>query len=213
MLNLVLLPLRQKHSQKGSAFTFIFIAVALLGALSAYLASSVSQSNTSTQLFRVQSELESQMQAIRADLMSCVLVYDSGAGNENPSGNRVYPHSPSTDTSLIAAFDAGLYASNSIEAVECPNKTGLSPPERQLIWHPVNGKFPPAAISGFGTNRWTYINDDDGSTPGTGVRFVITGPVDGAVITAMQNIQARYSANEVDVDPATATLTFWIIRN
>ncbi len=211
MLNLVLLPLRQKHSQKGSAFTYIFIAVALLGALSAYLASSVSQSNTSRQLFSVQSELESQMQAIRADLMSCVLVYDSGDGNDNPLGNRVYPHSPVNDTSPIGGVP---YPDNTLQYVECPNKTGMNPPEKQFIWHPSNAKFPPALLSGF-TESWTYINDDDAptATAGTGVRFVITGPVDATVITAMQNIQARYSANEVDVDPVTATLTFWIIRN
>lgn len=180
--------------QKGSALVYILIAIALLAALTATFMDSSSQQTSSQNTFNTATELNSQINFIRAAIDECVLTHPSGdstAIGASAQVNNPYPIQPNEPFFTAQAVTPGTAADNLVEDLRCPGNPG-DDPDHVEIFLGTSGKFLPPAPDLF--NDWEYYNGDDGV-----FFWISTSFTDAFLQTAITKVADTYHECEADV--------------
>lgn len=189
-----------ENACRGSALIYILVAIALLAALTATFMDSSSQQQSSQSAFKLQSELTTQIQTIRAAIQECVLTYPDGdktmpanpVGGQSP--NRPWPLMPS-NTYLLNPTSSGW---NNVQYIRCPGNPGNSN-NHAKIFDSSSGRFFPPAPTLFSAASWVYYNSVDGV-----FFFMGSSKTDAYLKTVLQKINEQYSPCEIDVIDATS---------
>lgn len=106
----------RRHTERGNVLFYIFICIALLGALTMYMSSSSGDEQaTGSAAFRMAEEIKSQAQGTRAAIMECILIYNSGYPAQPPS-NLISDAQCETATATYQ----NIFTSQSARAVPIP---------------------------------------------------------------------------------------------
>lgn len=163
---------RDRSGEAGNVLLYIFVAVALLGALTMAMTSGGGDQAVATSAFRITDGLRSQAQGVRSAFLECILRYPSAG----------YP---------VVAVPG---TSEDIAGILCqPNDGGVT--ADFILFGGTLGHFVPQPPRPF--NAWQYNNDGAGT-----VYVRIAAPAgsasDPSVINGLQNTVSQYTANEVE---------------
>jgi hypothetical protein len=122
----------RSNDQSGNVLFYIFIAVALLGALTYVMARGSGENAQTIQANELAEEIKSQAQTIRSAILECNLVQGFG-----------YP--PDDDAPTL------------MEDVECQID---NTPTMQLLFSGASGRFLPRSPVQMETTGWVYRRDD-----------------------------------------------------
>jgi hypothetical protein len=187
---------KRSAAQKGSAFVYILIAIALLAALTTSFMRPSSQQTTAQQSFKTISNLKSQLEFIRSTIQQCVLMYPDGdRGLNGTSGligtsNTPYPINPSS--TYLTSPDSD----NLVKHVRCPGDPGGST-DHSDIFTGRSGKFLPPPPDLF--EEWVYHNNVDGV-----FIYNSTDKTDAFLDTALQKLDDEFAECEADIIDATS---------
>lgn len=162
---------RDRSAEAGNVLLYIFIAVALLGALTMAMSSGGGDQAIATSAFRITDSLRSQGQGIRAAVLECVLRY--------PSAGYPVVSVPGTAEDL--------------SAIECQPNDGVT--SDFDLFGGTMGHFIPQPPAPF--TNWQYNNDG----AGTVYIRIATPPAnadDPSVISGIRNAVSQYTADEVE---------------
>lgn len=188
----------KRRPESGSALVYILIAIALLAALTVAFMNPSSNQTSSQNTFRAVSEIESQVDFIRAAVQECVLQSSFGnkvagdttinntAGGSDPGASKLYPLKPnSTHLAAPVATD------REVRNLRCPSDPGDNN-DHADIFGGNTGKFMPPAPNLF--SDWQWYNGADG------VFFWIeTTASDAYIDTVMTKLDSKYADCETDV--------------
>lgn len=162
---------RDRSGEAGNVLLYIFIAVALLGALTMAMTSGGGDQAIATSAFRITDNLRSQAQGVRSAVLECILRYPSAG----------YP---------VVAVPG---TAEDVSGIECEPNDGVT--ADFLLFGGTLGHFVPQPPRPF--NEWQYNNDGAGTiyiriaTPGASAD-------DSSVISGIRNTVTQYTANEVE---------------
>lgn len=182
--------------EKGSAFVYILIAIALLAALTTSFMRPSSQQTTAQQSFKTISNMKSQLEFIRSTIQQCVINNPDGdRGFNGASGligtsNTPYPINPSS--TYLTSPDADDLLRN----IRCPGDPGTST-DHADIFTGRSGKFLPPPPDLF--TDWIYHNNIDGV-----FIYTSTNKTDAFLDTALQKLDDEFSECEADIIDATS---------
>lgn len=197
-----------RTDEQGSALIYILIAIALLAALTvSFMQPSGNQTQTNN-AFKTVSELQSQVDFIRAAVHECVLSYpagdatvdNTGAGSTDVGANRRYPLRPDSDH-FGSATVGPTAGSRLVRDIRCPGNPGDRPGEtmaspgnainHENIFGGGTGKFlaPPPALFG----EWQWYNGEDGI-----FFWVETANSDAFIQSAFDKLEESFSRCEAD---------------
>ena len=191
------------NKQKGSAFVYILIAIALLAALTASFMRPASQQTTAQNSFQSISSLNSQIDFIQSAIQECVLTHFKGDKSDEPNFpadvNKPYPLTP-TDNYYTQATGAGaattINPNDNVGNLGCPGNPGDSK-DHEKIFGGRSGKFMPPAPELF--NPWQYYNSTDGV-----FIFTSTDKTDAFLQTALTKLDEDFSECQADVIDASS---------
>ena len=118
----------KRGNERGSALVYILIAIALLAALTMTFMQPSSQQAQSGNTFKSVSEIQSQIDFIRAIVQECVLTYPGGAKDidivtDDPDANKRYPirpnSPPSSDLRAWQHFQHPVHGCRDLQAALC----------------------------------------------------------------------------------------------
>jgi hypothetical protein len=178
--------------QKGSAFVYILVAIALLAALTTTFMSSSSQQKTAQDASKITLELKAQIDFIRGAIQECVLMYPAGDIGYTGVGTKPYPLQPSNP--YLASPVGGGW----LPYIRCPGNPGNSN-NHAPIFGGTTGKFMPEPPKGF--NRWWYENGPDGV-----YMDISTSRTDPFILTAFEKLDEMFAECEADVIDARSGL-------
>ena len=188
--------------ERGSAFIYILIAIALLAALTASFMRPASQQTTAQNSYQSVTEIKSQSDFIQSAIQECVLVYSSGDDSDTlniPTGvTEPYPFTPNDNYFTLVSGSGAASAvkpNNNLENIGCPGNPGLSK-DHEDIFGGRSGKFMPPPPDLF--NNWQYYNDTDGV-----FYFISTDKTDAFLQTALLKLDEQYSECQADVIDAS----------
>ena len=191
----------KRGNERGSALVYILIAIALLAALTMTFMQPSSQQAQSGNTFKSVSEIQSQIDFIRAIVHECVLIYPGGDKDidivtEDPDANKRYPIRPNSPRHTNPA------ANRNVSGLRCPGNPGDPGNPGGAVLHEkiyggMSGKFLPPAPALF--SDWQWYNETDG------VFFWIeTDKTDAFLQTAMEKLDDLFAECETDIIDATA---------
>jgi hypothetical protein len=178
-------------TDKGSAFVYILIAIALLAALTASFMRPSSQQTTAQSAFNTVTKLKSQIEYVRSSIQECVLSHSGGdRGADGVSGligthNTPYPINPSSTYLTSPA------ANDEVGGIRCPGDPGNST-DHQPIFSGSSGKYMPPPPELF--EAWEYYSGTDGV-----FFFTRTDKTDAFLQTALQKLDEDYAECEADI--------------
>lgn len=192
-------------SNAGGALVYILIAIALLAALTVSFIEPSNQQSRSQNAFQIAATLKGQVNAIRAAIQDCILLYPSGDGTIN-SGSTTDTgyHAPFPVNPSSAHFDSSSLDGKTGDLVgdlSCPGNNGGSGSENEhsVLFGGATGRFMPEKPSLF--NDWTYFNGS-GTKEGQsvdGVYFLIdSDKTDPYIGEALSKLDAGYNQCETD---------------
>lgn len=181
--------------ERGSAFVYILIAIALLAALTTSFMRPSSQQTTAQQSFKTISNLKSQIEFTRSAIQECVILFPDGDRGANGSSgligtsNTPFPINPSS--TYLTSPDAN----NQLRNVRCPGDPGDSTDHAE-IFSGRSGKFlqPPPDLF----EEWIYENHADGV-----FLYTSTDKTDAFLDTALQKLDDEFSECEADIVDAS----------
>lgn len=198
-----LVKFRRRASETGSALVYILIAIALLAALTVSFMEPSSQQTSSQNTFKTVSSLQGQIDTIRAAIQECVLLYPQG-DDTIPDGpadgyNKPYPlnpdstHLPDSGTPALDYRASDKFATN----IRCPGDNDGAANQHKKIFTGSGGKFlgPPPDLF----DPWQYYNGPDGV-----FYWIESTKTDAFVTSALQKLDAKFSACEADIIDATS---------
>lgn len=191
----------KKAGERGSALVYILIAIALLAALTVAFMSSSNNQVPAQKAFQAVSEIQSQVDLIRATLQECVLLHSKGDGKAIADGaqfNQPYPLMP--DDSYLdtcVADPAEAAGTNFVSLLRCPgdNPGPVNTPTEAChtpIFGGITGKFLPPPPDMFG--QWRYYSGPDGV-----FIWIDTDKTDAFLETVMEKLDNNYSECEADI--------------
>jgi len=191
-------------SQRGSAFVYILIAIALLAALTASFMRPASQQTTAQNSFQSVSSISSQVDFIQAAIQECVLVYSGGDNSDKvniPAAvNEPYPFTP-TDGYFALVSGAGAASTtkpdNTMKNIMCPGNPGNTK-DHQDIFGGRSGKFMPPPPELF--KEWEYYNGTDGV-----FFYTSSDKTDSFLQSALLKLDENYSECQADVINASGS--------
>lgn len=217
--------------QRGNALMYVFLAVALLGALSYAMVKDSGESQSVGSSVRFSEELAAQINMIKAAVTQCALEYPGGGGDMSNDGvvddddnpNNPYPIKPSL--ALILRAPAGC--TTTANAAGCLSAAGDdyvrhlacvgAPIGQTNMFEGANnqGRFLPPPPGGF--SEWTYVNDTSGSPAphGKGVYIQITAPDNATGAQTLTRLLAKFATDQADIDYDSCgarCFTAWIVR-
>lgn len=175
------------EGQRGSAFVYILIAIALLAALTASFMKPASQQTTAQGSFKSVTGLKSQIEFARSAIQECVLNYPDGDGSTYLSP---WPMNPSSTYLTSPSGDDNL------ENIGCPGNPGGGSQDHAKIFSGSSGKFLPPPPDLF--EPWVYHNGADGI-----FFYNSTDKTDSFIQTALEKLDGQFSNCEADVIDAT----------
>lgn len=196
--------------QRGSALIYILIAIALLALLTVSFMQPASQQTQSQNTFKMVSDLQSQIDFIRATVQecvalhykgdarrpaSCIAAYVSGIpncpGEEDEGANHRYPIKPNSLYFDNNGVDPNGIADRLVRNLRCPGNPSGNP-NHAAIFSAASGKFMPSPPDLF--EEWQWYNGDDG------VFFWIqTNKSDAFIQSALQKLDEKFSECEADI--------------
>ena len=206
-------PRHRRDGEGGSALIYILIAIALLAALTvSFMQPSGNQTQTNN-AFKTVSELQSQVDFIRATVQECILSYPAGdatidntaGGSTDIGADRRYPLRPDSDHFATATVGPTT-GSRLVRDIRCPGNPGDRPGD--TIATPGNavnhanilgggtGKFlaPPPSLFG----EWKWYNGEDGI-----FFWIETSNTDAFISSAFDKLEEAFSQCEADQIDAT----------
>lgn len=201
-------PGRRREGEAGSALIYILIAIALLAALTvSFMQPSGNQTQTNN-AFKTVSELQSQVDFIRAAVQECVLSYPAGdatvdntaAGTMDVGANRRYPLRPDSDH-FDTATVTPTTGTRLVRDIRCPGNPGDRPGDTIAVpGNAVNH----ANIFGGGTGKflappptlfedWQWYNGEDGI-----FFWIETTNSDAFIQSAFDKLEESFSKCEAD---------------
>jgi hypothetical protein len=214
---------RSFSRQRGGVIFYVFLAVALLAALT-YFVTRDSRENTGVQLAnKTAQELYVQVNMIRSAIVECTLAHPEGGGDLDASGtidttdnpNTPYPLNPyngaaAYPNSLVPVTTYSASSDNIVRNVACLIGT-TSPSTKQMIFQGANtqGRFLPPAPTGFGD--WFYSNDSNGVR----IKITTTNANDPVALDALSRLRAKFATCQAEINVASEganVFTAWIQR-
>jgi hypothetical protein len=190
----------KRASEKGSALIYILIAIALLAVLTLTFMEPSSQQTSSQNTFKAITELQGQVDTIRAAVQECVLSYPkgdntivtTGGGATDPGARKNWPINPNSDH--YATATPGQSGDRLVRNLRCPgnNPGGADVDDHEPIFAGSSGKFLPPAPDLF--EDWEYYNGNDGV-----FFWTSTSKTDAFLSTALDKLDDNFSECEADV--------------
>jgi hypothetical protein len=225
----------RKDGQRGSVMFYIFLAIALLAALTFFFTRDTRDNASVQTANKIAQELYVQSNLIRSAIVECTLSYPEGAGDVDGDGlicsdtsgacaskivdnaNAPFPlnpYLPTTHTNLtLATFSpaAGNATDNIVRNVSCliPPVPPATNSTQRLIFQGTGSqaRFLPPPPSGW--PEWTYSNDP--SVPSAGVSISIIPPADGTSIAAANMLATKFNLTLAQACwTGSGTFTVWI---
>ncbi len=162
---------RDRSGEAGNVLFYIFIAVALLGALTMAMSSGGGDQAIATSAFRITDNLRSQGQGVRSAILECILRYPAAG----------YP------TVTIPGTP------ENIDGVQCTPNDGVT--AAFDLFGGTLGHFVPQSPAPF--NGWQYDNDGAG-TVYIRIETPAESASDPSVISGIRNTASQYTADEVE---------------
>lgn len=202
---------RKAAGQAGNVLFYIFIAIALLGALTFSFAKDGRQNVTTQMGHKTSEELFIQASVIRAAIIECAVQYPQGGGDITGDGqittadnfNPPYPVQPSHPNNPhgVQPFN------NNVRVLSC---TGAPAAEANIFQGANNkGRFLPPPPAGF--NEWVYRNDANG------VRIEISAAGGSAIATdSLARLTSKFATCQSDINYGgcgASCISIWIQRN
>lgn len=203
-------PQNSFHDQRGNVLFYVFIAVALLGALTYAFTKDSRESYSAQVAVKLAEELFVQANMIRSAVVECTIEYPAGGGDLDLNGviepadnaNNPFPINPSNANTPNAPAGLAAAANDNVRNLTC---VGAPAARANMFQGAKNqGRFLPPAPSGFG--EWTYVNDN------TGVYVTLVGPNNAMAIDALTRLVNKYDTCQASLNTGTRTLTLWIHR-
>ncbi len=199
---------QQRNGEQGSALVYILIAIALLAALTIAFMNPSTNQTSSQNAYRAVSEIQSQVDFIRAAVQECVLRASFGNGQvagdvgitntaagDDPGANKLYPIRPNSPY-----LTAPVAANRNVENLRCPSDPG-DDPDHAPIFGGASGRFmpqPPALFS-----AWQWYNGADGV-----FFWTETSNTDPYLDTVLEKLNSEYAVCEADVIDASGGAEF-----
>jgi len=190
----------ERDSERGSALVYILIAIALLALLTISFMQPSSQQTQGQNTFKLVSELQSQVDFIRATVQECVATHFGGdatinnsGGGSDPGANRRYPIKP--NSTHFAAATIPATAGQLVKDIRCPGNPG-DDDDHVVIFSGSSGKFLPQPPPLF--NDWQWYNGDDGV-----FFWISTDKTDAFIQTALDKLERNFATCEADQIDAT----------
>lgn len=195
------------RGQRGSVLFYIFMAIALLAALT-YSFTRDSRDNVSGQMAnKISQELYVEINTIRSAIMECALAYPAGGGDLNADDlidsadnpNNPFPLNPS-DGVMNSLNPSTAFADDNVRNLACITAVD----SKKMIFQGLEsqGRFLPPPPPGY--SEWTYANDADG------VRIMITPGVTATDVAAMARLLARFDAATCQATFTGGVFTVWL---
>lgn len=201
-----------ENGQRGNVLFYIFLAVALLAALSFTFAKDSRQGANVQVAVKAAEELYSQVNMIRSAIVECAVEYPQGGGDLNNDAlidatdnpNNPYPVVPTYVCNPVNLCTTPA-ANDDVRNLSC---TGAPAGKRNMFQGVKNkGRYLPPPPAGF--NEWTYVNDADG------VRIQIIGTGSTAA-DALNRVLSRFAACQAELNYGLCgaqCFTVWVSRN
>ena len=185
------------HTQSGSAFVYILIAIALLAALTVTTMQSSSQSSQTQNATKVVSQLNSQIGFIQSAVQECVIShpggaagYNTGDNSNNGSGtwgaNAPYPVNPNAAPLMSNDTD------RKVKNIRCPGDHPSSDSNDHAdIFGGSSGRFLPPAPDLF--KDWKWYNGKEGV-----FFWIATEKSDPFIETAFDKLNEKMADCQVD---------------
>ncbi|MEM8833358.1 MAG: hypothetical protein AAGB32_02340 [Pseudomonadota bacterium] len=194
------------NKERGSAFIYILIAIALLAALTASFMRPASQQTTAQNTYQAITGLKSQIDFIQSAIQECILTYPSGDDSDTPallatSVTQPYPLTPTHEyftldnAPTFSADRTALKTDDNVESIACPGNPGDSK-DHVDIFGGSSGKFLPPPPDLF--SPWEYYNDTDGI-----FYFTETSNTDAFIQTAFAKLDEQFAECQADVIDAS----------
>lgn len=188
-----------RRSERGSALVYILIAIALLAALTIAFMDNSGNQTQNQNAYKLISEVQSQVDFIRASIQECVLTYPAGdSGTLSPvvvQKNNPYPLLPN-DTYFAGCGTQGAAADDYVRHLRCPGNPGDNPCHVD-VFSSASGKFLPPPPPLF--SEWRYYAGDDGI-----FFWIASDKTDAYIQTTIDKLNASFSVCEADKIDATA---------
>ena len=162
---------RDRSGEAGNVLLYIFVAVALLGALTMAMTSGGGDQAVATSAFRITDNLRSQAQGARSAILECILRYPSAG----------YP-----TVAVPGTFE-------DIAGIQCIPNDGVT--AAFVLFGGTLGHFVPQPPRPF--NAWQYDNDGAGTVK-IRIATPLASASDSSVISGIRNMVTQYTANEVE---------------
>lgn len=205
------MPLQNKNRlEKGNVLFYVFIAVALLGALTFAFTKDSRESYSAQRAVQIAEDLFVQANMIRSAAVECTIEYPAGGGDLDLSGvidatdnpNNPFPINPSSVNTPNAPAGLAAAGNDNVRNLTC---VGAPAARANMFQGSKNqGRFLPPPPSGFA--EWVYVNNN------AGVRITITGPNSAMAIDALTRLKNKFDDCQAALDTGTRTLTVWIHR-
>ncbi|MBU0859600.1 MAG: hypothetical protein KJ667_06660 [Alphaproteobacteria bacterium] len=187
-----------RHAESGSALVYILIAIALLAALTVSFMQPSGNQTQSQNTFKTVSELQSQIDFIRAAVHECVLSHPGGdinidntaasANATDVGADKRYPIDPSS--TYFTGATIGPAAENFARNIRCPGNPG-DDQNHAVIFGGATGKFLPPPPPLF--EDWRWYNGAGG------IFFWVSSENSDAFITeAYDRLEESFAACEAD---------------
>lgn len=202
--------LTSRAAEKGGVIFYIFLAIALLAALT-YSFTKDSHDNVAVQIAnKTAQELYVQVNLVRSAVVECTLAWPGGGPDVDVNGTVETTENPNNPYPLIptdAQNPGGAAADDSVRNLSC---IGAPTGKTNIFQGAGNqGRFLPPPPAGFG--QWLYVNDSSGVR----IKISTTSSSDLTGLDALNRLMTRFTTCQADLNYGgcgTHCFTAWIQR-